>query len=193
MKAFAVLVFVLVPLAPLLAAPNPRYRTAATEELVRKNIDILRNGTPEERIEAAKALLPLGPNAALAVQALISTFEEYPAPSVGEPIAQTLAAIGPAAKSALPALIEIVRIPTANHSLLQNVAKAIAALGDPGNKVMVRAGLSTDDRDWRMEAELMIDWNNPAYISEVLLVVADCLDDENLEVRRRAGQRTAPG
>ena len=138
----------------------------------------------------SKALTPLGPNASRAVPSLILAFEEFPGPTVGRPVAEALAAIGPAARAALPALIKVVSITTADQFLLHDVSTAIVALGDPANPAMIRTALSF--HLGRSKAPETLDLDGDALIPARLPAIAACLQDADEFVRLRAAIMLQP-
>ena len=177
--------------APLIWMPNafghPRPPVAPPTSPDQKLADHLRQlGAPpeDERLQGVKGIKDLGPAGVASVPALVSAFPDL-SPRVQTAVAELLATYGPAAKEALPVLIEVIRQPQASSTLVAATANAIAALGDPRNPDMVRACLAHPNLPRRRVVpvtELM------AKYPTMLPVVADYLADPRSGVRNRAAQ-----
>src|SRR5262245_57046295 len=168
-----------------LAHPRPAIGPRASPE--RHLADYLRRlGAPteDERLQAVRGIKDLGPAGAASVPALVSAIPNL-SPRVQTAVAELLATYGPAAKEALPVLLEVVRQPQTSANLLAAAANAIAALGEPRNPEMIRTCLVHQNLPRRRVVPV------PDLMSKyptMLPVVADCLADPHPGVRHRAAQ-----
>lgn len=159
--------------------PTPADVTARLQ----KHIKALSSETDAERQQAITAIHNLGPWGRPAFPTLIAMLPDSSVDVVYS-IANLLSEHPIAAKDALPALMQIIRRPRLQPSLANNVAIAIAELGDPSNPEVVRALLATDFEGRRggSEAHSVI----RRYPKAMLPVVADLLSDPNSFVQSRA-------
>lgn len=144
----------------------------------------LNSDNAEEQLRAATDIRKLAPFGDRAIPTLIDKLRDAP-PNLTSAIADALAAYGHAAKDALPLLTEIIRQPRAGTWVSISCSHAIAALGDPGNRDMLRIVLASDYNGGRRaapDASPIVTY----YPTEVLPVVADLLADPHRRVRARA-------
>ena len=185
MKSF-VAVAVLTLLASSASAwprlPKPSSADAAAK--LKGHLARLASSVDEERADAVRAIKEMGPAGTPAIPSLRSAFQES-SPRTRALIASLLATFGPAAKEALPDLLEAVRQPRIDINLLTELAQAIAALGDPGNRDMVRACLAGQNLPRRQVVPLT---DLMRQYPVMVPVVADHLTDTRTSVRSRAAQ-----
>lgn len=183
MKSF----FAMAVLAVLASSASawPRLPTPASADAAAKlkgHLARLASPVDEERGDAVRAIKEMGPAGAPAIPALCTAFRES-SQRTRAAIAALLATYGPSAREALPHLIEAVRGPVVDYRLLEAVAPAIAALGDPANPEMIRACLSAEDFNKRRSIPLLqLMRKYPA----MLPTVADHLADPDIVVRHHA-------
>lgn len=180
----------LVALATLIVAASaaqafPRLPPPAdVNERVQAAIRAINADTDEQQVRAAVEIRKLAPWGDRALPFLIARLRDS-SPNLTCAIADALAAYGPVAKDALPLLTELVRQPRMNSSIISSCSWAIAALGDPGNRDMIRVLLAKDYDGGRRAAPSA----SPIimhYPTETLPVVADLLADPHRRVRARA-------
>jgi HEAT repeats len=121
------------------ALPRPPV-TPVDMAVLKEHVRALEAGTEADQLRAVAAIKALGPRAFGATPALTAAFRDS-SPRVRNEIADTLATYGPTAKAAIPLLVEAIRPPRPDSGTVYHLSMAIAALGDPGNRDMVRAYL----------------------------------------------------
>jgi HEAT repeat protein len=157
---------------------------ADVNERIQAAIRGLSSDTDEQQVKAVVEIRKLAHWGDRAIPFLIERLRDS-SPNLTCAIADALAAYGPAAKDALPLLTELVRQPRMNASIISSCSWAIAALGDPGNRDMIRVLLAVDYDGGRRvgpRASPII----MHYPTETLPVVADLLADPHRRVRARA-------
>jgi hypothetical protein len=173
-------------LAPA-AFGHPRLPVTPPPSAERQLADQIRRlgaATEDERLQGVRGIKELGPAGLPAVAVLVRTFRDS-SPRVQAAIAEVLGTYGPAAKEALPVLIDAIRQPQASSNVISETSRAIAALGEPRNPVMIRTCLAHQNlgrRRFVPLTELMTRYPT------MLPAVADFLADPVVSVRSRAAQ-----
>lgn len=177
MRFLAVFVLVAGLAGPVAADPPDAVKTA---------IHQLQDGSDEEKAKAARAIKAMGPAGAAAIPALTEAFKDGPAVRRAE-IAQVLAGFGPAAREAIPALVAAIQEPRRDHTLFAEAANAVAALGEPANRDVVRACLYSENYG-RGGRRVVVEC--PEYLfrhaAATVPTIANLLADPDVGTRRRA-------
>jgi HEAT repeat protein len=182
-------------LAALLLAPAalawPRPPGAPTDvvPMLKEHVRALEVGTEDEQLRALAAIKAFGVKGLPATPALIAAFRDSSA-RVRVEIADVLATYGPDAKAAIPTLVESIRQANRNSWWVYRLSMAIAALGEPGNRDMVRAYLLAATEGGRKVGCPVGDLI-ARYPAAVTPVVIDLLADESRRIRSRAAQSLA--
>jgi HEAT repeat protein len=169
------------------ALPRPPV-TPVDMAVLKEHVRALEAGTEADQLRAVAAIKALGRSAFPAAPALTAAFRDS-SPRVRNEIANTLATYGPAAKAAIPTLVEALRPPRPDSWTVYRLSMAIAALGDPGNREMVRAYLGgiSEGRKVSCPVGELID----RYPAAVTPAVTECLADPLAIIRARAAQTLA--
>jgi HEAT repeat protein len=158
-------------------SPDPRVAPA---------VHLLRDGSDEEQTRAVRLLKELGPASAPALPALTEALKEGP-PARRTEIVKLLASHGPAAREAIPALVALAHEPRVDHTLFMEAVNAVAALGDPGNRDVVRLCLFHEGHG---RGGKYISTSFPDYLARhantTMPVMAELLTDPNRLTRQRA-------
>src|SRR5262245_719939 len=166
------------------ALPRPPV-TPVDMAALKEHVRALEAGTEADQLRAVAAIKAVGPSAYPATPALIAAFRDA-SPRVRNEIADTLATYGPTAKAAIPTLVEALRPPRPDSSTVYHLSMAIAALGEPGNREMVRAylGAISEGRKAGCPVSELID----RYPAAVTPAVIESLADSSAIIRGRAAQ-----
>ena len=177
MKTLAVLFVLVVVACPAKADLPPHLKDA---------IRLLNSGSDDEKLRAVRTIKELGPAGLPAVPALIEAVKEGPsAPRVE--VVKLLATFGPAAKEAIPTLVVAIQEPRPDPAVFNEAMNAVAALGEPGNRDVVRACLSYE---FHGRAGRKVASTNPEYLGRhaaaTTPVLAELLTDPERDNRYRA-------
>ncbi|HVK12125.1 MAG TPA: HEAT repeat domain-containing protein [Gemmataceae bacterium] len=180
MKWLLPILAVVATAAPAAASPRP----PDDARVVRECEEMLRHGTAEEQLAALDRLKALGPRGTTAIPVLIQYLPGAP-PAAQARAAEALAAFGPAARDAVPVLVGLLR-QGPRAPLLDACLTTIPALGDPGNRELIRLGLgaSAEGRRRSSSVQPLLD----RYPDAVAPVLIECLADPMPRVRMRAAQ-----
>jgi HEAT repeat protein len=171
-------------LAVLAAVAAPAL--ADVPEQVKAAIRQLKEGSDDEKVRAVRAIKAMGPDGAAAIPALTEALKDG-LPIRRAEIAQVLATFGPAAKEAIPVLVATLHEPRVDHTLFTEAINAVAALGEPGNRDVVRLCLFQENYG---RGGKFVSTSYPSFLIKhaavVVPVVADLLADADHSIRYRA-------
>jgi HEAT repeat protein len=176
-RLLAALVLLTALTGPAAADPPDGLKTAIRQ---------LQDGSDEEKAKAVKAIKAMGPSGAAAIPALTEALKDGLDARRVE-IAQVLAGFGPVAREAIPALVAIIQEPRRDRAVFMFAANAVAALGEPANREVVRACLHSENYG-RGGRRVVVEY--PEYLfghaAATVPVVAELLADPDATTRRRA-------
>lgn len=176
-------------IAILSALSLPAFSQAPPDPALQHDLSRLATGTEAQQIEAVRAIKSYAPTVNSAIPALRTAFRECSF-AVQVEIAAALAAYGPSAKEAIPDLVAAISQQNWDNRLLREVARAVAALGEPGQRELVRACLG-DEGGGRAKRVVGFPNHLLQYPAETAPVVAEFLSDPNRDIRARAANSLA--